>query len=256
MRKTNMKTKEVVGILMLFLCGFSFISCDKDKEDVNLFPEGTSTLRMMNEENGKTILGNSDVYITKEGNFKSGQFPIFDMGEKKGIQDIAMPNFVNMAPEVAVNLKHGYVLCNDRDVYTFDSQKKAIIENAQVYRIFVDSWIQDKEENITGANVYFLLGTPMEHGQMPAYDSNIGSLSWNYDLGKTNILNLAIPSSNPNDIEIEFITEGGDEYIAYSINKNSISFSLKVAHIWATDYRLRIRCNRVYTEVILTLIDN
>ena len=27
-----MKTKEILGILMLFLCTFSFISCDDDKE--------------------------------------------------------------------------------------------------------------------------------------------------------------------------------------------------------------------------------
>ena len=27
-----MKTKEILGILMLFLCTFSFISCDDDNE--------------------------------------------------------------------------------------------------------------------------------------------------------------------------------------------------------------------------------
>lgn len=249
--------KKVFRILTLFLCVFSFTNCDKDDEDVDLFPDGTSTLRMMNEENGKTILGNSDVYITTAGNFKSEQFPLFDMGEKKGIKNIDMPDFVNMAPEVAVHPKHGYVFCNQFDIYTFNSQNKAIAENTKVYRIFVDSWIQDKEEKVIGANVYFLLGSPMESGLMPAFDSNIGSLSWNYEQDKTNILNLILPSSTPNDIEIEFITEKGDEYISYSINKNSVSFSLKGVYIWAaTDYRLRIRCHHVYTEVVITLKDN
>ena len=30
-----MKTKEILGILMLFLCTFSFISCDDDNEQIN-----------------------------------------------------------------------------------------------------------------------------------------------------------------------------------------------------------------------------
>ena len=35
-----MKTKEILGILMLFLCTFSFISCDDDNEQTNeLTPE-------------------------------------------------------------------------------------------------------------------------------------------------------------------------------------------------------------------------
>ena len=35
-----MKTKEILGIFMLFLCTFSFISCDDDNEQTNeLTPE-------------------------------------------------------------------------------------------------------------------------------------------------------------------------------------------------------------------------
>ena len=35
-----MKTKEILGILMLFLCTFCFINCDDDNEQTNeLTPE-------------------------------------------------------------------------------------------------------------------------------------------------------------------------------------------------------------------------
>lgn len=249
-----MKMKDLFGILLLFLCVSGFAGCDDDEEGIDFFPEGTSTLRMMNEENGKTVLGNSDMYITKEGNFKSEGFPLFDMGEKAGIGDIDMPNFVNMAAEVAVHPKHGYLLCDHYDVYTFGSQEKAIREDADVYRVYVDSWIQDKEGNEIGANVYFLLGKPNldEHGQIPAWDSLIGTLTWNYDKGETNTLDLALPVSNPNDVEVEFVTEEGEEYVSYSLGENSISFGLK-DYVMDVDYRLRIRCGHIYTEVTISV---
>ena len=137
-----MRTEKLFGILTLFLCVFCISSCSDDNEELNPFPDGTSSLRMMNDNNGKVTLGNSDVYITNAGNFKSASFPIFDMGKKQGISDIGLPDFINMAPEVAVLPKHGYVFCSPYDVQTFDSRKKAIRENADVYRVYVDSWIE------------------------------------------------------------------------------------------------------------------
>ena len=74
-----MKTKTILGIC-LSLCVWSFAGCGDD-ETIDIFPEGTASLRMMNEDNGKTLLGNSDVYITNAGNFKSDQFPLFDVVE-------------------------------------------------------------------------------------------------------------------------------------------------------------------------------
>ena len=57
-----MKTKQLFGIL-LFLCSIGFVSCGDD--DDNKDPEGSVMLNMMNEGNGKTLLGASDVYIKK-----------------------------------------------------------------------------------------------------------------------------------------------------------------------------------------------
>ena len=57
----------------------------------------------MDEDNEGTTLGNSNVYMTSSGNFKSYNLPMLDCGEKSGIGDIGLPGFTNMAPEVQFN---------------------------------------------------------------------------------------------------------------------------------------------------------
>lgn len=244
-----METKKVLGILTSFLFTFCISSCNDD--DFNPFPEGTSSLYMMNEDNGKITLGNSDVYITNEGNFKSHNFPIFDMGEKQGISDIGLPDFINMAPEVAVYPKHGYVFCSPSDVRTFNSQKKAIRENADVYRVFVESWIRNKDGEKTGANVYFLLGKPIQHesNQMPAWESGIGTLEWDFSEGKSKELSVSFPS---NDIEVSFIDNKSADIISYSIKNNTFCFLLNEP-TYNRNHEILIRHKNVYTSVYITV---
>lgn len=241
-----MKTKTILGIC-LSLCVWSFAGCGDD-EAIDIFPEGTASLRMMNEDNGKTLLGNSDVYITNAGNFTSDQYPLFDVGEKRGIGDIDMPGFANMAPEVAVQPRHGYVICEANDVRSFPSGKKAIREDASVYRVFVDSWIEDKEGNATGANVYFLLGKPEADEGIPGWGSEIG---WQYDITKGNPLELTLPSD---DIEVEILSEQENyNYLAYSMRGRTLVFRIENDTGMDAVYQVRIRCQNIYTEVSLSL---
>ncbi|MBS7343515.1 MAG: DUF5036 family protein [Parabacteroides sp.] len=109
-----MKSNLVIWVALS--CLMACFSCSDDLSEEELFPEGTATLYMMDERNGKTLLGNSDVYITGERNFHSNRFPIFDMGKKSGIGDIEMPDFINMAPQVAVQPGNGYVICDVDDI--------------------------------------------------------------------------------------------------------------------------------------------
>ena len=82
-------------------------------------------IKMMDVDNGGTTLGNSNVYMTSSGNFKSNNLPILDCGKKCGIGDIGLPDFTNMAPEVAVIPGHGYVICDSDNVKEFPSRKTA-----------------------------------------------------------------------------------------------------------------------------------
>lgn len=247
----NMKTRKSLATGAWLLCVLCLGGCGGD-DDINPFPEGTSSLRMMNEDNGKVLLGNSDVYITNEGNFNSDNFPIFDRGKKQGISDIDLPDFVNMAPTVAVNPGHGYVICSPRDVWTFDSRKEAIRENADIYRVFVDSWIEDKEGNNIGANVHFLLGKPIqdEKEQIPAWGSSIGTLEWNYKENKSEELSLSFPSD---DIEVSFHNSAAADLISYSIKNNTLTFYRTGVPYDTEEYEMYIRHQHVYTEVRITV---
>ncbi len=248
---SKMNAGRLFGIGTLFLCVLCTGSCSDD--DPNPFPEGTSSLRMMNEDNGKVLLGNSDVYITGEGNFNSNSFPIFDRGQKQGISDIDLPDFVNMAPAVAVVPGHGYVICSPHDVRTFDSRKNAIREDANVYRVFVDSWIEDKEGDKAGANVYFLLGSPVqdEKSRMPAWGSCIGSLGWDFQEDKSKELSLSFPSG---DIEVSFFDSATAKDISYSIRNNTLTFCRTHSSYRAENHEMFVRHKNVYTEVYIEMV--
>lgn len=142
-----MKNHKLFGAIACSVIALTISSCGKiDK--IERFPEGTSMIKMMDEDNGGTTLGNSNVYMTSSGNFKSNNLPILDCGKKSGIGDIGLPDFTNMAPEVAVIPGHGYVICDSDNVKEFPSRKKAIREDALMYRVYVDSWIQTDGKNV------------------------------------------------------------------------------------------------------------
>ena len=96
-----MKNHKLFGAIACSVIAMTMSSCGKS-DKIERFPEGTSMIKMMDEDNGGTTLGNSNVYMTSSGNFKSNNLPILDCGKKSGIGDIGLPDFTNMAPEVAV----------------------------------------------------------------------------------------------------------------------------------------------------------
>lgn len=118
-----MKNHKLFGAIACSVIALTISSCGKE-DKTERFPEGTSMIKMMDEDNGGTTLGNSDVYMTSSGNFKSNNLPILYCGKKSGIGDIGLPDFTNMAPEVAVMPGHGYVICDSDNVKEFPSRKR------------------------------------------------------------------------------------------------------------------------------------
>ena len=229
----------------LLLCTLCFTACSDD-DGIDLFPEGTASLRMMNEDNGRTLLGNSDVYITREGNFASDASPLFDMGVCRGIGDIRLPDFVNMAPAVAVEPGHGYVVCNADYVTRFPSGTYAIAEYSDVYRVYVDSWIRGEEDKITGANVRFLLGKPAEG--MPAWDSMAGTIYLVRMTDRIEPVRIDLPDG---DIEVEY-EDSADEWLTYSVQNRTLTVTMPNFYIPGSDraeYSLRVRSGHVYTQI-------
>ena len=249
-----MKNYRIFGAIVGTIIAMTISSCEKS-DKVERFPEGTSMVKMMNEDNGDTRLGNTNVHITSTGNFRSSIYsvsspvlPILDCGKKDGIGDIGLPSFMNMAPEVAVTPGHGYVICNSDSVLEFPSRMQAIREDAQIYRVYVDSWIYQDGKEI-GANVYFLLGWPLERGQMPEMESNIGTLTWDMQSNTSSTISIKLPSE---DIEV-FLN--GNGIITYTTKGRTLTLALSNSPMSfdITDYTIFIRSGSVYTKSVVTI---
>lgn len=80
---------------------------------------------MMNEGNGKTLLGKSDVYINNSNNFKTSTCYIADMGEASGLGTPVKPSLDNLANEMAVVPGHLYHIYDRRCSPGFPFGKKS-----------------------------------------------------------------------------------------------------------------------------------
>ena len=76
-----MKNHKLFGAIVGSVIAMTMSSCGKS-DKIERFPEGTSMIKMMDEDNGGTTLGNSNVYMTSSGNFKSNNLPILDCGRR------------------------------------------------------------------------------------------------------------------------------------------------------------------------------
>ena len=179
------------------------------------------------------------VRADKQANIALGYFP-------QMIGDIRMPDFINMAPSVAVEPGHGYVVCNADYVTQFPSGTYAIAENSNVYRVYVDTWIRDKEDNITGANVRFLLGKPANG--MPAWDSTAGTIYFVRMADRIEPVRIELPER---DIEVEYLGDA-DQLLTHSVSGRTLTITMQDFYIPGSDhaeYSLLVRSGHVYTQI-------
>lgn len=88
-------------------------------------PEGTVTLNMMDESNGKTMLDDSGIYIDKAQNFVSGDnCVLFALGKVGGLGAVAPKSLVTGASAAAVQAGHGYVAVRPGVLMSFPSGKQ------------------------------------------------------------------------------------------------------------------------------------
>lgn len=180
-----MKTRKLAGILLLLLFTIGFTSCNDDDEIKD--PEGTVTLNMLNEENGKTILGESDVYINSSNNFKTSSCYIADVGNAPGLGGNFKPQLNTLAQEVAVVSGHLYQIYDRDMIRRFPSGSLAVHAGSGYYKAYVVSEIKNATV-VTGAMVKYVLTYPDSEG-LPSYGEVIGTLdevgdSFEYNLSK------------------------------------------------------------------------
>ena len=120
---------------------------------------------------------------------------------------------------------------------------------ADAYRVYVDSWIQTYGKNV-GANVYFLLGSPLERGQMPEMDSDLGTLSFDLVSHKSNSISVKLPSE-----DIEVIINDNKTPLTCSTEGKTLTLTLTSAPMsYETGtWPLSIRSGRVYTKATVAI---
>lgn len=180
-----MKIRKFVGMLLLPFFAIGFTSCNDDDETKD--PEGTVTLNMLNEENGKTTLGESDVYINNSNNFKTSSCYIADAGNASGLGSNFQPQLNTLAQEVAVVPGHLYQIYDKDMIHRFPSGSLAVHADLGYYKAYVMSEIKNGTV-VTGATVKYALTYPDSEG-LPSYGEVIGTLdevgdSFEYNLSK------------------------------------------------------------------------
>ena len=101
-------------------------SCSDD-DGVPGDPEGTVSLNMMDESNGKTVLDNSGIYIDKAQNFVTGgNCVLFAFGKVGGLGAVAPKSLETSTTIAAVEAGHGYVAVRPGTLRSFPSGKMAM----------------------------------------------------------------------------------------------------------------------------------
>ncbi|GHV56849.1 hypothetical protein FACS1894182_04280 [Bacteroidia bacterium] len=168
-----MKTNLFLFITLLIF-ETSFVSCSNNDNNTPDDPIGTVSLNMMNEDNGMTVLGNSDLYINKANNFYSPSCLLSSLGKTDGLGSISDILLIGGTNTAAVEPGNAYQIFEKETIREFPSGKLALNIAANYYNVYVVS--QMKQENtVTGANVKFVLMDVPKNG-LPPLNANIGTL--------------------------------------------------------------------------------
>lgn len=168
-----MKIKSFFNLAFLSALIMCATSCSSD--DDNRDPDGTIPINMMNERNGETTLGYSDVYIDDANNFNTYNYWIAPLGKRSGLGSLPAPTLKGLASEVAVESGNAYQIFHKSDIRKFPSGKFALDITEEYYNVYVVSEIKQEGEIIGSAVKFKLEGAP--RNGLPEYDSCIGTLS-------------------------------------------------------------------------------
>jgi hypothetical protein len=245
----KMKNNKLFLFCAILLAAAALASCDKNIDETR-DPDGTFTLNMMNEENGKTLLGNSDVYIESANNFYTNSCRISPVGRKNGLGGFPAPRLDGVGNRVAVEPGYGYQMFKNAAVREFPSGALALNISADYYNVYVSSFIK-KNDAVAGATVkYVLMDVP--HNGLPEYEKYLGELTLgNTDPGYSSEMTITLPTA---DFEYETLFASSSFYtIAHEKRGKTIILSLtdvKSPDAFGLNIRIGGSYTHVYGEVI------
>lgn len=230
---------------------FISVACSACSQDKVSEPEGAVTINMLDELNGKTLLGNSDVYINAANNFRTSSCLMMDLGRKSGLGAISYPVLNVLSGEMAVEPGHGYFVCKSRAVMEFESGELALPISSEVdyYKVYVASAIE-KEGKTVGALVRYSVDRPKTYG-LPPYDTTVGTIRW--DLANYNGNAITIKLS---DSDFEYNLEGDGDLVKASKQGRSlqIAYNGTTSEPGETEHTLYLRIKSSYTCVKVVVI--
>lgn len=233
---------RLLFLAFLALVSLSTVSCSKDDDDNPGDPAGTVTLNMLNADNGKTVLGNSDVYIDNADNFHGSYCLLSSRGKINGLGNLSVPVLDGLSTRTAVESGNGYQIFKNAAIYEFPSGKLALNITADYYNVYVVSRINQGDATV-GANVKFVLMDAPDYG-LPDYNKFIGTLD-HLDMDKMK-LTISLPDS---DFECE-PAFAGPSYYTLEYEKSGNELIVRLADFRSSDvFGFYIRIKNSYTYV-------
>ena len=165
------------------LCTVAFGACSKDdggKGD----PAGSASLNMMNESNGRTLLGSSDVYVDDAGNFVCSSSVIAYAGRVGGLNGVSV-RFDNLVRSTAVDVGGGYLVYDGESLHEFPSGHIALAAGTTYYRMRVESEIMGEnastgKQEMTGVKVVYYADKAGNAGILPEPFERVYNLGGSY----------------------------------------------------------------------------
>lgn len=239
-------------ILPLLAAAFVLTATSCSKEEHTGDPAGTAMLNMYNEQNGKTLLDDSDIYINDAGNFISpSSCQLFMLGERSGLGAVETASLTNPAPEVAVMKGYGYVAVRGVVARRFPSHSVALPLDpdldVNLLKFYVMGAIEDAELGTLGAVVKFVTAKPQPYW-LPEWGSTPYRLDYT-SKGLGEEVTVQLPGDN-----FEAELEGNGELTCEQQGRNLVFTLLDWPSYGSsviTSYKLRLRVGESYTEVFV-----
>lgn len=166
----------IAGMAALLL---SLASCNKGGV---VLPDKSLTVNMVDEDNGKTLLGLTDVYINNSGNFTSSLCWMSDLGQTVGASGefYMLPAFLQLGQEAAVIPGHFYQIFADESLMSFPSKMIAVKSGDFYCNLHVESGITGADGSNIGYMVRYAENEAVST-DLPEWDHVIGTLAPYYD---------------------------------------------------------------------------
>ncbi len=245
MEKQINMNKQVIFLISLFAT--LAVSCSNDDEPQ--IPTNAISLNMMAGDS-ETTIGGSDVFINASNNFASSYCGIADLGRRGGFNQ--NPILSQIAQEVAVTPGNFYQITLAQDIQTVAGARAYPI-NTNYYNVYVDSWIYDKDKDISGAKISFAECCP-EVKQLPKWDEQIVV---NKELNDAcyYIVSYSFPQGCMIDDAVDAYYTNGYENLTdrldFKINGNQMVLTYPDLSNTDPYVKLLVRYEDVYTRVYL-----